>query len=66
MAALNHPVWFLVAFILFILLLVWLLPKLWRGIKKVFGFLGKVFGFKEGEKPVSPVNDASELIEEKK
>lgn len=38
-AALNHPVWFLVFLILFILLLVWLLPKLWQGIKKVFSFL---------------------------
>lgn len=38
-AALNHPVWFIVFLILFILLLVWLLPKLWQGIKKVFSFL---------------------------
>ena len=38
-AALNHPVWFVVFLIFFILLLVWLLPKLWQGIKKVFSFL---------------------------
>lgn len=38
-AALNHPLWFIVFLILFILLLVWLLPKLWQGIKKVFSFL---------------------------
>jgi hypothetical protein len=37
--ALNHPLWFLGGLILFILLLVWLLPKLWRGVKKVFGFM---------------------------
>jgi len=48
--ALNHPVWFLIAFVLFILLMVWLLPKLWRGIKKVFGFLVKLFGLKKDEK----------------
>lgn len=44
--ALNHPIIFLVGLVIFIILLVWLLPKLWRGIKKVFGFLAKLFGFK--------------------
>jgi hypothetical protein len=48
-AALNHPVYFLIAFIIFIILVIWLLPKLWRGIKKVFGFLAKLFGFKKEE-----------------
>ncbi len=43
-AALNQPVWFLVGLVLFILLLVWLLPKLWSGIKKVFSFLAGLFG----------------------
>ncbi len=38
-AALNHPLWFIVFLILFIFLLIWLLPKLWQGIKKVFSFL---------------------------
>jgi len=42
--ALNHPVLFLVALVLFVLLLVWLLPKLWRGIKSVFGAIGRRFG----------------------
>lgn len=45
-AALNHPYWFVACLILFILLLVWLLPKLLRGIKKVFSFL-----FKSDDKP---------------
>ncbi len=42
--ALNHPILFLVALLLFILLLIWLLPKLWRGIKLVFGSIGRLFG----------------------
>lgn len=42
-AALNHPIWFLAALGIFILLLIWLLPKIWRGIKKVFGFLAGLF-----------------------
>lgn len=41
--ALNHPVSFLIALALFIVLIAWLLPKLWRGIKKVFSWLGGVF-----------------------
>ena len=43
-AALNHPVLFLVALALFLVLLIWLLPKLWRGIKRVFGALARLFG----------------------
>ncbi|MDI3322848.1 DUF4126 domain-containing protein [Pontibacterium granulatum] len=41
--ALNHPVSFLIALALFIVLIAWLLPKLWRGIKKVFSWLGGLF-----------------------
>jgi len=35
--ALAHPTLFLVFIALFIILLFWLLPKLWRGIQMVFG-----------------------------
>jgi hypothetical protein len=42
--ALNHPALFLVALLLFVLLLIWLLPKLWRGIKIVFGSIGSLLG----------------------
>ncbi len=49
--ALNYP-WAFVAFlIVFVLLLIWLLPKLWIGIKKVFGFIGRLFGAKETVEP---------------
>jgi len=52
-AALNHPIFFLVALVLFLILLIWLLPKLWRGIKKVFKFIGRLFsGKNEEEKPL--------------
>ncbi len=37
--ALNHPVVFIVLLVLFIGLMIYLLPKLWRGIKKVFGWI---------------------------
>ncbi len=38
-ASINHPVFFLIALVLFIVLMVWLLPKIWVGVKKVFGFI---------------------------
>ncbi|EIC30248.1 MULTISPECIES: DUF4126 domain-containing protein [Methylomicrobium] len=43
-AALRHPLVFLVALVLFIALMVWLLPKLWNGIKKVFRAIARFFG----------------------
>lgn len=43
-AALNHPWLFLGILVLFLLFVAWLLPKIWRGIKKVFQFIGRLFG----------------------
>lgn len=43
-AALAHPMVFLLAFIAFLLLLCWLLPKLWRGIATVFRRIGSWLG----------------------
>ncbi|MDB5921908.1 MAG: hypothetical protein JWN13_844 [Betaproteobacteria bacterium] len=37
--AFQHPLAFLAALAVFILLMIWLLPKLWRGIKAVFRVL---------------------------
>jgi hypothetical protein len=42
--ALNYPWLFLVLMVIFIGLMIWLLPKLWRGIKTVFGALGRMLG----------------------
>ena len=39
--ALHYPVLFIVLLVMFILLMIWLLPKLWRGIRRIFGFIGK-------------------------
>ncbi len=46
-ACLNHPILFLVALVLFIALIIWLLPKIWQGIKKVFRFIINIFSKKE-------------------
>lgn len=41
--ALSHPYLFLVCFVLFVVLLFWLLPRIWHGIQKVFGFIIRLF-----------------------
>lgn len=46
--ALNHPLVFLVFLALSIVLMIWLIPKLWRGIQKVFAAIGRLLG---GERP---------------
>ncbi len=47
--ALNHPGWFLIFFIVFVLFLIWVLPKLWSAIKKVFAFIRSKFSFGRSE-----------------
>jgi len=42
-AALVHPWLFLAGLVVFIVLLIWLLPKLWRGIKAVFNKIASLF-----------------------
>jgi hypothetical protein len=44
--ALYNPALFLVLLVLFILLMIWLLPKLWRHIRRVGGFVGRLFSGK--------------------
>ncbi len=48
-SAFFHPVVFLVLLVLFLLFAAWLLPKIWRGIRKVVATLtGK------GSDPIGP------------
>jgi hypothetical protein len=44
--ALYNPELFIVLLVLFILLMIWLLPKLWRRIRQVGGFIGRQFSGK--------------------
>jgi len=37
--ALTYPLFFIVLLVLFIILIIWLLPKIWRGIKRIFSTL---------------------------
>jgi len=43
-AALNHPYVFVSLLLVFIVLMVWLLPRLWRGVVMVIGKLTTLFG----------------------
>lgn len=40
--ALMHPAVFIGVLLAFIMLMLWLLPKVWRGIKSVFSNIGKI------------------------
>jgi hypothetical protein len=51
--AFAHPVVFLILLGVFLLLLIWLLPKLWRGIRSLFG--GNVRG-RSGRRRQRPVS----------
>jgi hypothetical protein len=51
-AMLNHPLLFLGLMVLFILLVIWLLPKMWRLLKLIFRKVGGWLGLiKEPEPP---------------
>ncbi|MBA4501023.1 DUF4126 domain-containing protein [Marinobacterium marinum] len=49
-AALNHPLWFLGCLIAFIVLLIWLLPRLWRAIRRVFTAVARFFRGRSGSR----------------
>ena len=47
--ALHYPWLFLLLMLVFIGLMIWLLPKIWVGIKKIFGYIGHLFKYEKGE-----------------
>jgi len=53
-ACINHPVLFLIALAFFILMMIWLLPRIWVGVKKVFGFIGNLFRTENSSKGLNP------------
>lgn len=53
-AMLEHPFAFLIALLLFIVLMIWLLPKIWQGVKKVFRFFVNLFSSKENRSNGAP------------
>lgn len=62
-AAVTHPWMFVVFLIFFIILMIWLLPKIWRGIKLIFSTLSDFIKGNRNtpvptlESPVEPRNE---------
>ncbi|MBC2711829.1 MAG: DUF4126 domain-containing protein [Desulfosarcina sp.] len=52
-AAVNHPWVFLVLLVIFILLMIWLLPKVWRGIKMLAAKIKELFTPRQASPPLS-------------
>ena len=57
--ALNHPWIFIVFLILFIALMIWLLPKLWRGINRIVTAMKEFINKNKNKKTSLPALDAS-------
>ncbi len=55
-AAVKHPWIFIALLIVFIALMVWLLPKMWRGVRRVFRWL---FRSKDDSAPARPPDAAA-------
>jgi hypothetical protein len=53
--AVNHPVLLIVFVLIFIALMIWLLPKLWRGVRHVFRAIARVFHGKGKSLPATTV-----------
>lgn len=52
--ALYHPFLFISLLAIFILFMIWLLPKTWKALKKVFEFFGRILGTSKEEAPSPP------------
>lgn len=50
-ACINHPLLFLAVLVLFVLLMIWLLPRIWAGVKKIFRFIINLF--RREDRPVN-------------
>ncbi len=53
-AALHYPIAFLVAFVIFVAISIWLLPKIWQGIKLLYS---KIKGIFQKNSPPENVNN---------
>lgn len=63
--ALNNPTLFLIFLLVFILFVIWLLPKIWGAVKGVFKFIGRLFGGSKPEEDPSVETEAIQSVVEK-
>lgn len=59
--ALHHPALYLALLGTFILLMIWLLPRLWRGIKLAFRKLAGIFGGKKATPRIEPAQKTPDV-----
>ena len=52
-ASLHYPLAFIAALVIFLLLVAWLLPKIWRALKRLFHSIGRFFGRRRGDQQSS-------------
>ena len=65
-AALNHPWLFLALLLVFLVVVAWLLPKIWRALKRLFRAMGRFFGKREeaAEGVPPPARGRKDLLRE--
>ncbi|MCF6290407.1 MAG: DUF4126 domain-containing protein [Desulfobacterales bacterium] len=51
--ALHHPIVFICLLVLFIILMIWLLPRIWQGIKTLFASIKRLFGDGRDDQAIS-------------
>lgn len=59
--ALYHPWLFLIALVAFIAIMIWLMPKLWGGIKRVYSYIRELF--KGKYKPDIPATNTTGILD---
>ncbi len=62
-ASLQHPWLFILALIGFLLIVAWLLPKIWRALKRIFRAIGEFFRGKSKADSTQAENSASKREE---
>jgi hypothetical protein len=60
--ALNYPVVFIVLLVLFVILVIWLLPRIWRAMKWVFGKLKAFFSGKPSERKAGQPQSRADIL----
>ena len=59
-ASLNHPWWFLGALAIFLVLVAWLLPRIWRALKRVARAVRRWFSGSPDDKPTHSAKEGFE------
>ncbi|AKH20814.1 DUF4126 domain-containing protein [Sedimenticola thiotaurini] len=58
-ASLHYPWLFIAGLVITLGLIIWLLPKLWRALKRVFRAIGRFFAGKQPDDPSDPGHSAT-------